>query len=347
MELTRQNNRTSSGSGLTLKIIQEPEHAKVAGGKDKDRKPIDPPPILQLIINERDFDRNVYGRPDACLSSPYYFVNVSLINDDPSGKQDVDCHKALHGTTVSSLHKLKDSAGMEGGFFVFGDISVKTEGYYKLRFFLYEMRDLEAVMCTSIESSRFQVHTQRTFPGMTESTMLTRQFSDQGVRLRLRKDSRVVTNRKRNIQRAMDSDQKRGRLDYEEQFQVKRQRQNMEVVTTMGMQSPQGRMGGYISDYDGTYSSPYVQSYSHYITTSGSSHVGNYKGSGYTPLTPTSTTMPSQNPHSATQSPPLYGRLTNAEASQYGHAANYVDLQWQNDMGRPSSPVPGMTGLGL
>lgn len=69
---------------------------------------------------------------------------------------------ALAGTLVSSLHRLKDidNNGMltvfpasvspgksvrlthkaDGGFFVFGDLSVKVEGEYRLKFNLFEMR---------------------------------------------------------------------------------------------------------------------------------------------------------------------------------------------------------------
>lgn len=71
---------------------------------------------------------------------------------------------ALAGTLVSSLHRLKDvdNNGMrhllystsmvrkkkkadwffflDGGFFVFGDLSVKLEGEYRLKFTLFEMR---------------------------------------------------------------------------------------------------------------------------------------------------------------------------------------------------------------
>ena len=70
---------------------------------------------------------------------------------------------ALAGTLVSSLHRLKDVdnngktllwmvfsmaaryADMvdqfsDGAFFVFGDLSVKLEGEYRLKFTLFEMR---------------------------------------------------------------------------------------------------------------------------------------------------------------------------------------------------------------
>ncbi|KAL8710728.1 MAG: hypothetical protein Q9220_004746 [cf. Caloplaca sp. 1 TL-2023] len=45
----------------------------------------------------------------------------------------------LSGTVVSSLHRLKDTDNSDGGFFVFGDLSVKVEGEYQLRFRLFEM----------------------------------------------------------------------------------------------------------------------------------------------------------------------------------------------------------------
>ncbi|RJE24811.1 developmental regulator VosA [Aspergillus sclerotialis] len=62
----------------------------------------------------------------------------------------------LAGTSVSSLHRLKDvdnngesdvllapliaNNQPDGGFFVFGDLSVKLEGEFRLQFNLYEMR---------------------------------------------------------------------------------------------------------------------------------------------------------------------------------------------------------------
>lgn len=76
------------------------------------------------------------------------------MHDSPS---PIPPHQALAGTLVSSLHRLKDidnsgnffhSRGdrlerklmrSDGGFFVFGDLSVKIEGEFRLRFSLFEM----------------------------------------------------------------------------------------------------------------------------------------------------------------------------------------------------------------
>lgn len=99
---------------------------------------------------------------------------------------------ALAGTLVSSLHRLKDTDNADGAFFVFGDLSIKIEGTFRLQFNLYEMRDKECFHMQSIQSEPFVVHAQKNFPGMSESTFLTRSFSDQGVRLRLRKEPRTL-----------------------------------------------------------------------------------------------------------------------------------------------------------
>lgn len=109
-------------------------------------------------------------------------------NQPPAHREEVK--NALAGTLVSSLHRLKDTDNKDGAFFIFGDVSVKLEGFFKLQFNLYESRDKAVEYIKSITSERFQVHPAKNWPGMTESTVLTRTFSDQGVRLRLRKEPR-------------------------------------------------------------------------------------------------------------------------------------------------------------
>jgi Velvet factor len=59
---------------------------------------------------------------------------------------------SLAGTSVSSLYRLKDQDNtgtsifcyntkrLDGGFFVFGDLSVRMEGQFRLRFYLFEVR---------------------------------------------------------------------------------------------------------------------------------------------------------------------------------------------------------------
>ena len=42
----------NTSSDFDLTIRQQPDRARVAGGKEKERKPIDPPPIVQLRVRE-------------------------------------------------------------------------------------------------------------------------------------------------------------------------------------------------------------------------------------------------------------------------------------------------------
>jgi hypothetical protein len=127
---------------------------------------------------------------------PYFFVSCSLMGPSDAGAGSgapANPGTLLGGTIVSSLHRLKDPENQQdGAYFVFGDLSVKVEGTFRLQFNLFEMRGEECHHMTSIESKDFLVHSTKTFPGMNESTKLTRAFGEQGVRLRIRKEPRSL-----------------------------------------------------------------------------------------------------------------------------------------------------------
>lgn len=110
----------------------------------------------------------------------------------------------LVGSLASSIHRLRDTDNVEGGFFVFGDLSVKQEGRYRLRFTLYERDQNHPTpsfyFIGELITNVFTVFPAKLFPGMTDSTALTRTFSDQGVKVRLRKDSSTMAARKRSRQ---------------------------------------------------------------------------------------------------------------------------------------------------
>ncbi|KAL2075368.1 hypothetical protein VTL71DRAFT_311 [Oculimacula yallundae] len=172
-----------------LIVRQGPDVGRVAVGKEKDRKPVDPPPIIQLKVSEQiDKHQNF-------LQSPYFFMTVSLLPETESSRLPAAAGPtgtSLAGTLVSSLHRLKDSDNGDGAFFIFGDLSVKHEGRFRLQFTLYEMRKEECAFISLAASNPFPVVSAKSFMGMAESTWLTRSFSDQGVRLRIRKEPRTL-----------------------------------------------------------------------------------------------------------------------------------------------------------
>jgi hypothetical protein len=107
----------------------------------------------------------------------------------------------------------------DGAFFVFGDVSAKVVGTFRLKFTLYDLRTKETNTPGAMYlghiftepfsgmpySSGFNIVTdrpfavvqQKDFKGLDESTYLSRAFSDQGVRLRLRKEPRSFNGNKK------------------------------------------------------------------------------------------------------------------------------------------------------
>lgn len=140
------------------------------------------------------------------LTGPYLFMTSSLLPenyDDQSRAPELPSNY-LVGSLASSIHRLRDTDNIEGGFFVFGDLSVKQEGRFRLRFTLYErdenFQDPSFHYVGELITNVFTVFPPKFFPGMADSTQLTRTFSDQGVKVRLRKDSSTIAARKRSRQ---------------------------------------------------------------------------------------------------------------------------------------------------
>ncbi|KAJ2957782.1 hypothetical protein NQZ79_g6535 [Umbelopsis isabellina] len=75
----------------------------------------------------------------------------------------------------------------DGAFFVFGDLAVKEEGEFRLLFTLFQVEKTRKTILSDV----LTVYAPRHFPGPLASTFLSRSFSDQGVRMRIRKEHRI------------------------------------------------------------------------------------------------------------------------------------------------------------
>lgn len=184
---------TLSTSSYDLFLAQQPREALVvAKGKEKARKAIDPPPIVCLDVKSSIDPQKGY------LQNPYLFMVVSLYKPDID--EPLPGSESLTGTLSSSLHRLKNLENVETGLFVFGDVSVKMQGTYRLHFRLYEYSPpaYNACFLACVTSSKFSVLAPKDFRGMDQSTSLSRHIADQGVRLRLRKEARAAAGSKRS-----------------------------------------------------------------------------------------------------------------------------------------------------
>ncbi|KAI9734067.1 MAG: hypothetical protein M1818_007005 [Claussenomyces sp. TS43310] len=183
----------------TIAIRQQPEAARACGFGERDRRVIDPPPILQMTIED---PTATAAEISARLRLPYSVVHCTLWNaetdsDDTampdSGERRQQ--RRLMGNLVSSPFVGLDEHDVEGCFFTFPDLSCRTSGRYRLRFVLVvldpaNMRPGTMAQFQSIVlSDAFTVYAAKDFPGMKTSTALTKRLKNQGCLISVKKGS--------------------------------------------------------------------------------------------------------------------------------------------------------------
>ncbi|KAI8365097.1 velvet factor-domain-containing protein [Blakeslea trispora] len=124
-----------------LVVCQQPLHARMCGFGEKDRRPIDPPPIVQLIVKQQGQDHPIDVQ---MLQIPFFVLHVTLWSDDCLEERNIisnppKCTRVLMGSLVSSPSLLKNTEGEQGLYFAFPDLSIRTEGRYTLRFSLMKL----------------------------------------------------------------------------------------------------------------------------------------------------------------------------------------------------------------
>ncbi|KAK2775701.1 velvet protein [Onygenales sp. PD_12] len=209
----------------TLKVIQQPERARACGAGAKssaDRRPVDPPPVVELRIFESDL--NDMHKTDITFgynANFFLFATLEFARPIAHGRvqaQPTAC-PVLTGVPVAGIAYLDRPS--QAGYFIFPDLSVRHEGLYRLNFNLYEeLKDPKdadkgapipqpqdhLVSSTpskprapnqylhfrlEVKSVPFTVFSAKKFPGLAESTSLSRVVAEQGCRVRIRRDVRM------------------------------------------------------------------------------------------------------------------------------------------------------------
>jgi hypothetical protein len=228
----REHRVTRGGRHLwyELEVIQQPERARACGSGAKssaDRRPVDPPPVLQFKVKEGDNPET--ARDITFDYNADFFVFASLEHSRPMAHGRVQTPAAtsppvLTGFPVAGCSYL--DRPVPAGYFIFPDLSVRHEGRYRLIFSLYEQIKTEQdgevepradeqdaapgeddgqgfYHRMEIKSDDFVVFSAKKFPGLAESTALSRTVAEQGCRVRIRRDVRM---RKRPEGKAGDYD---------------------------------------------------------------------------------------------------------------------------------------------
>ncbi|KAJ1832659.1 hypothetical protein LPJ63_003357 [Coemansia sp. RSA 2711] len=188
----------------SLTIIQQPKRARVTLAGEREKRVADPCPIVQLRILRAD------GTEDTQMIWERAFVLFVTLFDEsgeieysaartpgPAGDRGEAYEQIMLGSLVSSVHFLRDLDDNPGFFFCFPDIRVSHAGVFRLRFSLLQLPHAERpdTRATSIighvVSDPFRVYAHRDFPGVDESTPLTKKFAMQGVGIPIRNKGRL------------------------------------------------------------------------------------------------------------------------------------------------------------
>ncbi|KAI8979426.1 velvet factor, partial [Mycotypha africana] len=200
---------------------QNPIRARCCGFGEKDRRLIDPPPIVQLTASrdgedleltpadtklfvvhcslysaDSNEERNLsLSSRQRQASSVYTDSNNNFISSSYSnsyGASEPQPVRNLIGSVVSSAYCLYNLENEKGVYSIFSDLSVRTEGTYTLRFIFFDLAAGEPMtMSTRVQAETFSkpfvVYTPKNFQGMTATTELSKCFSRQGVKIVTRK----------------------------------------------------------------------------------------------------------------------------------------------------------------
>lgn len=173
---------------------------------------MDPPPVVELHVYEGPSWENKKDITFHYNANFFIFATLEHARVMAHGRVQTPAANAppvLSGMPVAGMAYL--DRPNEAGYFLFPDLSVRHEGRYRLTFALYEEtkedKDKDQVSpedpptdeCPngsfdyrmSVQCSDFTAYSAKKFPGLTESTPLSRMVAEQGCRVRIRRDVRM------------------------------------------------------------------------------------------------------------------------------------------------------------
>jgi hypothetical protein len=195
-----------------LVVRQQPERARMCGFGEKDRRPIDPPPIVELIENNGPVSPsqkqtlvlqctlwNEEGTEHRNIIRTTTGATAGLGSAEELPVQPEEKHaRVMMGNIFANAVPLEDEHGKRGFFYIFPDLSIRVEGRYRLKFDL-----LRVVLppgppalpgtnhvAAEVLSDVFVVYAAKKFPGMMQSTELTKAIARQGIKISVRGEPR-------------------------------------------------------------------------------------------------------------------------------------------------------------
>ncbi|RDA89457.1 hypothetical protein CP533_1486 [Ophiocordyceps camponoti-saundersi (nom. inval.)] len=157
---------------------------------------------ISAQVNVAQFTRNGVPVAPGFVQEQNSLSRMALMGGHPQGMFT----RNLIGSLAASAFRLSDTSDHIGIWFVLQDLSVRTEGSFRLRFSFVNVgarggarRDCvaprvntgRAPILASCFSDVFSVYSAKKFPGVCESTPLSKTFATQGIKIPIRKDANI------------------------------------------------------------------------------------------------------------------------------------------------------------
>lgn len=177
-----------------------------AGGADADTLALNPLPSYPLQPAQAHYSASSHSRSQTTAStdpspqsgpedrvSPVQYTFGPGPVPSPTGvtvSQPSSWNSSLVGSLVAVPFVAFDMQSQPGVFFIFNDLSIRMQGIYRLQFTLFEINPNTPVMprLATVQSEPFEAFPPKQFPGVSESTELTKHLARQGASLHVRRD---------------------------------------------------------------------------------------------------------------------------------------------------------------
>ncbi|KAK9316214.1 velvet factor-domain-containing protein [Lipomyces starkeyi] len=177
-----------------LEVAQHPVQARASGwgSRSDTRRPVDPPPVVNLYVYLDGVDVTSCCKNTFILQATLHAAHpVAPSLTSPTTPTTPPQTSNLIGTTITSLNFMKQPPPGRA-YFLFPDLSVRQEGTYRLVFSVFEIcEDSGAVWRAEAVSEVLTVYSPKKFPGLDVSSALTREIASQGGKVRIRREARL------------------------------------------------------------------------------------------------------------------------------------------------------------
>ncbi|KAI9863265.1 MAG: hypothetical protein M1824_000465 [Vezdaea acicularis] len=162
-----------------------------------------PPPSQPGYYNHGPISNGPMAPAAPMQSNGYSYPRpMTTMTAQPQGQPSGMFTRNLIGSLSASAFKLTDPDNKIGVWFILQDLSVRTEGSFRLKLNFVnvgsgsQLNQGSAPVLASTYSDMFQVFSAKKFPGVIESTSLSKCFATQGIKIPIRKDGpKALSNR--------------------------------------------------------------------------------------------------------------------------------------------------------